>query len=548
MLRPASARETRRRDEAEAEGSRPTVIGSSHAYCSVSAFWRRFSLVEGTNPNSRRRRRRRPAQRGLAFSELYFGKAAAENEVAADPARFLRTYDDRWDLPAQVVDHSKFLVLGPKGAGKSAAAAFVSLSWKQELGEEATFVSAVDFDELNRTQTPLTGLDQKLVGSEVTALTDSAWKLFLGVRIYESLLRDQACDLAHDQQATAFLQRLKDAGLASDDFPKVLRVVRERKGSIALPKILNIEFGGKESESFSPGQLGDALFKLLLSARTPNRHLLSIDGLDKAIAENDAYWLTLAALLRVSDGLRRRAQENGADHLYIMVMCRSDVFRRVQFSDAPKIAADGGVHLGWNAEAADPKQVLLWDYVARKAEVPREKLLTVLPVGVPVGVGGEETLKYLLGFTRYTPRDMSLLFGHLQRRWSGARLTGEQVRAAADEFASQDLLQEITAEANGLLPGKVVNRLQGILSSMPKRIVSPSDMKTALEDNGVADQITPTELGEYLFLQGALGNYDPSSHYVQFYHRRDSYKFRHRGPWVLHTGIVYAMNIPWAGI
>ena len=42
--------------------------------------------------------------------------------------------------------------------------------------------------------------------------------------------------------------------------------------------------------------------------------------------------------------------------------------------------------------------------------------------------------------------------------------------------------------------------------------------------------ITGRELGEYLFLQGAIGNFDERSGYVQFYHRRDTYKFKRRGP------------------
>jgi hypothetical protein len=56
----------------------------------------------------------------MDFTHMYFGKASAEREIASDRDRFLRTYLDRWNLPQQIRDHDKFLVLGPKGSGKSA--------------------------------------------------------------------------------------------------------------------------------------------------------------------------------------------------------------------------------------------------------------------------------------------------------------------------------------------------------------------------------------------------------------------------------------------
>jgi hypothetical protein len=78
------------------------------------------------------------------------------------------------------------------------------------------------------------------------------------------------------------LQDLKAAGLASDDYPHVLRKVRERKGTFSLPKILGGEAKSTETDSLSPGQLGDAIIDLVANSSTPNRHILAIDGLDKA--------------------------------------------------------------------------------------------------------------------------------------------------------------------------------------------------------------------------------------------------------------------------
>ena len=47
-------------------------------------------------------------------------------------------------------------------------------------------------------------------------------------------------------------------------------------------------------------------------------------------------------------------------------------------------------------------------------------------------------------------------------------------------------------------------------------------------------------------MAGLIGNYDRNTGYIQFYHRRDTYKFKRTGPWQLHRGLMYAFNIPYS--
>jgi hypothetical protein len=104
------------------------------------------------------------------------------------------------------------------------------------------------------------------------------------------------------------------------------------------------------------------------------------------------------------------------------------------------------------------------------------------------------------------------------------------------------------SEATGLLPDPMIDRFETILSSMPKRIFERADLSRAMKTAGFGSEADLDQFGEYLFLQGAIGNYRRGAGYVQFYHRRDAYKWQKEGPWVMHSGLVYAFNVQWADV
>ena len=76
--------------------------------------------------------------------------------------------------------------------------------------------------------------------------------------------------------------------------------------------------------------------------------------------------------------------------------------------------------------------------------------------------------------------------------------------------------------------------------------MSEKHFAESLKNAGIDPELS-SELTEFLFLAGLIGNYDSNTGYVQFYHRRDTYKFKKGGPWMLHKGLMYAFNIPYAG-
>ena len=85
-----------------------------------------------------------------------------------------------------------------------------------------------------------------------------------------------------------------------------------------------------------------------------------------------------------------------------------------------------------------------------------------------------------------------------------------------------------------------------VLSALPAHIFDKPELERSMNEAGVSGEISVDEFGEYLFLQGAIGNYRQDSGYVQFYHRRNTAGFNRRGPWMLQTGLTYALNVPFS--
>ncbi|MFI6833185.1 P-loop ATPase, Sll1717 family [Kribbella sp. NPDC050241] len=485
------------------------------------------------------------------FKELYFGHASAETEVARDSDLFLRTYYDRWNLSASIQRQEFFLVIGPKGSGKSAVSEYVRLKLARKYGEHAVFSRTFNLDEVSPGMSPLSTMPNKDVTAQGATLSDSAWRLFLALQLLDMLSNDPSCSLSSDPQSIKLIEDLRRADLLGRDFPSIFKRVRENKTTISLKGFVTHERSSRESDETSALHLGEALLRLISSARSDNHFLLSIDGLDRIINDNDAYWLTLAALLRVGDELFRRLLAASID-IRLLVMCRSDVFRRIRFADADKIAADSSIFVDWSAEQTKPADSPLWDYLASKAGITAASLFAYFPENITVGQrsGRPRSIpspEYLIQATRSTPREISSLMRRIQGELPpNGYLTSDRIRNAVDIFATRDLLSIVTAEATGLLHDQLQDNLADILSSLPSASKLTEDsLAEAIKSAGLDGSLT-AELAQFMFLAGLLGNYDPRTGYVQFYHRRDTYKFKRQGPWQLNRGLMYAFNVPFS--
>lgn len=115
------------------------------------------------------------------YSDLYFGMSDSRNEVNENRDEFIRSYVDLNGILEEILNGGKFLVLGPKGTGKSALAWYLLAT--QLSGQHLTSVqdaSSLPLAEVPRLQTG------QPVGPERTVV---AWKFILLCNYLELLLR-----------------------------------------------------------------------------------------------------------------------------------------------------------------------------------------------------------------------------------------------------------------------------------------------------------------------------------------------------------------------
>lgn len=486
---------------------------------------------------------------------LYFGEVSAEVEVAKDPERFMATYLDIWGIRAKLLNNDFFVILGPKGAGKTAVGEYCRLSLEAQFGQSKVLSVTRDMEQLAPNISPLSALTSKLVSQEAQGVTATAWRLYIALQFTSLAMADRGGALSRRPGFRQLWEDLQGAGLVSEltviaDFPTVLRRVRE--GKLAFSATI---FGGealrRDTDEISITQLGDALLDAVIQNPSDTHYQLTIDGLDKIIGSNRAYWLSVSSLLMAASDIHMRIRRMKSN-IHLLVMCRTDVFRKIDFADADKIAGDSALFVDWANQQSKIEDSYLWDYLAKKAGISVDELMALLPESVLVGASRGSSgrrlkgVPYFFSSTRCTPREMTMLMRQVQSVTPrGQAVTGERLRIAVDSFAAQDLLSILMAESSGIISNEAREALPAVISSLPRASrVELSDLRESAQSVNL-DERAAKGIAEFLFLAGVLGNLNSERGYVQFYYRRDTYTFNVRGPWALHRGLMYAFNVPY---
>jgi hypothetical protein len=500
----------------------------------------------------RTRRSHTEASSRPPYADLYFGLSDAVNEAKEDPDHFFRSYVNIDNISEHVIKGRKTFVFGPKGTGKSALGLWVQADTRDVVAQvrDAAFLPLADIPNLQTGQP---------AGVERTV---TAWKFILLCNYLTLLRRDNACSVTNIREVDRVTKLLREFGFMGDASGRALLKVATTTVEIPIPKVGSI-YKRESKSALNIFSLIPYLEDWVMSAKSPNRHVLFIDGLDSIYLNDPKYDESLAALVQAAYRLNQSLGAADATGSVVLLL-RNDVFSRVslRLPDSQKMRDDLGVDLDWRiltgAAGIDRPLFRLVNDKASAAAGCAVNVLDYFPKRISVGRNRDiPTLQYLLNLTRHTPRDLLRLFDEVRKvessnahgleRGTSHLLSQEVIREGVLQYATKYFVNAVKNEFAGYEGGAdaaqdAVTALQYLNT---QKFTKESFKEKLGEAKGcnVSDQQTDRIL-RLLFFAGAIGNLVGNDSYMRFFHRRDDSEIYLKGTLILHGTLCHAWNIP----
>jgi hypothetical protein len=493
----------------------------------------------------------------MRYKDLYFGMSDARNEAISHNAEFVRSYVDLRGTIDDVLADRKFLVLGPKGTGKSA------IAWYLRLTESSGthFADVLDASVLPLADIPRIQTGQE-AGPERTVL---AWRFILLCNCLQLLLRSNAAYFEDDREIKRVAKLLREYGFMSDASGKALTNISSTTITIPIPKLGEI-YKREQRSSLNIYNLTPYLESWVVTALSNTNHILLLDGLDSILLNDPKYDESLASLVQAAYTINQRSLERDSS-AFIVLLMRNDVFARIGLSlpDSQKMRDDLSVQLDWRilsgaAGIRSPLMSLVNKKAARASGSLDIDVLNFFPHTMTLGSRQGRyrdipIFQYLLNQTRHTPRDLLRLFEEIRKvaaSQEGGRdrqvLPEAVIREGILKYAKDYFVGAISNEFAGIEGGpKQASAAISALKNIGKQEFDRADFKRALVELDLEETPRDGRLLELLFYAGALGNVVNTrggERYLQFYHRRDDSEIYLKGKFILADPLVHAWGVP----
>jgi hypothetical protein len=490
------------------------------------------------------------------YVELYFGRSDSRTELTERHDEFIRSYVDLQNATASVLYGREFLVLGPKGTGKSALAWYIKAT--ESYGTHLADVrdaSNLPLAEVPRLQTG------QVSGPERTVV---AWKFILLCNYLEILLRDQGCSIQKNNEALRIAKLLRGYGFIGDASGRALTKYATDTVSVPIPHLGQI-YKRESKNNLNIYNLIPYLEQWVSEAQATVRHVLLLDGLDSIFLNDPQYDQSLYSLVQGAYQLNQKLGAQAATGSIVLLL-RNDVFARISLSlpDSQKMRDDLSHDLDWRIMSGQAgTNAPLMQLVNRKAAqahgIENVDVLGYFPSHITLGsrTGAPKrmrTFQYLLNLTRHTPRDILRLFEEIRKveesgiyAPSGMVLRDDVIREGVVQYSTKYFVGAIRNEFAGVEGGPEAATLAiSALKAVGKQTFDRNIFSKAVgEVRGTEPTLSEVnQLLTLLFFAGAIGNFVVGKEtYMQFYHRRDEADIHLRGQFVLHNALIHAWNL-----
>jgi len=477
------------------------------------------------------------------FDQINFGEARAEWESTNSPVLIQKGFLDPSGIVPLLMEQNKYLVLGYKGAGKSALAEKIRLETHARTRMMTTVIPLSDF--------PYASFGKIMAGKEEPqARFPITWSWLLLIMILDSFSKDQASPTQYDAQFVKAINSLIDLGLLPPtDLSAVVTKSSKHSFKVAIPKLIEQAFEDTKIPAEMDMQfrrLVDHLKELVNQFKSPNKHIIIVDGLDDILLSKEIQYLSLAALVYETDRLNLSFMKNGVD-AKIILLCRTDLFERLPGPNKNKIRQDAAYEIDWYHDPRTPNDSFLIQLANLRASVHFHRNVNIFSMFFPPHIKQSDTVAFLLERTRHTPRDFIQLLNHLKPFYRGGIFTVPQILSGIRQYSMQYFLPEIWDESAGYVSREHLDCFLATVRSLRRRV---SPYGTLLSKACSTGRIEKTDFDNLLYVLyecSAIGNrwLDKKSGEMRFdfkYRNRNS-AFSDENDIILHFGLWKALNL-----
>lgn len=477
------------------------------------------------------------------FENINFKYTDAEEEKLYAPELIEDAYVDINDIIEQVQRPEKYLVIGPKGAGKTA------LSSKLQLMAKPKWNFFVDTDELEQFEFNLLNKSGGEKGTSIGGAV-TVWQMILAIRLLPLLLEDENLKNVNPQLVT-FNSGLQKYGLTASDNLITIVQYTSRRGIFGKIKSVISEVQGEktEEEKFNlkdPAAILESMKQVLNKIKpTESQYFLVLDGLDHPMRKgrnNAPYIADLINAVRLLNmffsGINLRAK--------IIILIRDEILQIVPDPNLTKRINDNGIELKWYDNSRDPLETSLMRIIENRAKLSGYNLTVkeLWKLWFPEKINKKESHIFVLDNTRHLPRDIISFFRELQKLGKKPPFRREDVLAALNNY-SDWYLNELSDALVGLIDESVRTELPDILSTLGRNF-SCEKFKLAAKDHGIAESANTEQVLKDLYNTSWIGNSWETHEHSQRYswrHRKRNSKLDLKKNMVIHCGLWKTLNL-----
>jgi hypothetical protein len=398
-----------------------------------------------------------------------FGFAGAEEEGAYKPDLLLSGYHDPEGLIDEALNGRRFLFLGYKGSGKSAIGQHLRLLAQNRHDLFVHVVSLNDF--------PFTPFKRILKGdAEPETKYPTAWCWLFLLYFFESFSQDNGQTHIDVHKFETGYSGLKTLGLVpAPDLRRAVLASAKTTFSVQLAGVkAEMERGYERQDATDLPFFIDYLKNVALGFRSPNRHVLVIDGLDDVLTKREVRYEALSGLVFEANRLNQCFAEAEVP-AKVLVLCRTDLFERLPGAHTNKIRQDSAVQLDWYRDTRNVEESSLITLINRRARMSVGAEIDIFSTHFPKVIDRhqrseeQDTRAFLLDLTRHTPRDFIMVMRRMQDFAKQSRLSKEDVLKGATAYSKEYFLPEIKNELSGYVSDAHVQMVIELMGSLRKR-------------------------------------------------------------------------------